>query len=113
MTKRKADNYIRACLKAWMFCETCIRAELRYRLSGDDLMKKCRECAHACFTVVCNLINKSAGVPEAALQCILYCRECVEECEKNPNAYDNILCAETCRHCAETMRTLIVPQQLN
>jgi len=113
LTRRKTDNYIRACLKAWMFCETCIRAELRYRISGEILMKKCRDCANACFTVVCKLMNQSVSVPEAALNCILYCNECIEECEKNPLAFDNILCAETCRHCAESMRSLIVPQHLN
>ena len=112
MTSQKTDNYIRACMKTWLLCESCILAEKTSADPREELIEKCRSCASSCFTVVCKLISSSDTTPEAVLLCMINCRECNDECQKFISN-DILFCGEICMFCAETLRSLLLPANLN
>ncbi len=113
MVIQQTDNYIKACMKTWMFCESCIHSETEKRIPKEALIQKCRSCANSCFAVVCGIINNSDIINDAALTCILNCRECQQECEKFDYNDDIQFCGEVCEFCAQTMRDLLVLVNLN
>jgi hypothetical protein len=118
MILEQTDNYIKACMKAWLMCESCIHSENNKVNPRQSLIDKCRTCANSCFTVVCRILNNSEIVQESALVCVLNCRECCDECDEYSHmAYSNLAdieyCSEVCRLCGDVLRSLIVPVHLN
>jgi len=113
MILEQTDNYVKACMKAWLMCESCIHAEINKTHPRQELIEKCRTCANSCFTVVCRILNNSEIVQESAFICVLNCRECCEECEKYNYVADIDYCGEVCRLCADILKSLIVPIHLN
>ena len=112
MTSQRTDKYIRACMKTWLLCESCILAETKNAKPNENLINKFRTCASSCFAVVCRLISDSEETAEAALQCLVNCRECNEECVKYLSN-DILFCGEICLCCAETMKHLLIPSNLS
>jgi hypothetical protein len=113
MILEQTDNYIKACMKAWLMCESCIQAEANKKNPRQTLIDKCRVCANSCFTVVCRILNNSEIVQESAFICVLNCRECSDECDKYSYISDVEYCSEVCRLCADVLKSLIVPFHLN
>jgi hypothetical protein len=109
MIVQQADSYIKACMQAWLFCESCIHAETSARHPKTELIRMCHQCAQACFAVVCRIISKEDTVYELAFNCILHCRECQEECEKHWQVDDIRYCGEVCSYCAEKMKDIVIP----
>ncbi len=52
MIVQQADSYIKACMQAWLFCESCIHAETSALHPKTELIRMCHQCAQACFAVV-------------------------------------------------------------
>ena len=109
MIVQKTDTYIKACMQAWLFCESCIHSEVSAPNPREDLVQQCHECAQACFAVVCRLISNEEAVHELAFNCILHCRQCVEKCEKYGQVEDIRYCGEVCNFCAEKMKDIAIP----
>jgi hypothetical protein len=107
MVLQQTDNYIKACIKTWMFCEACADSEKGNNHPKQFLIDKCRACAHSCFTVACQIMNNPDGVREPVLICLLNCRECFEECEKYNYNVAISHCGETCWFCAEMLKDLL------
>lgn len=106
MIARQTDMYIKACMQAWLFCESCIHNEVSTQQPRTELIRKCHECAQSCFAVVSRLISDHPEVSDLAFNCIIHCRLCQQECEKFTEAEDILQCAEMCRECAEKMRDI-------
>jgi len=113
MILQQTDSYIKACMKTWLLCESCIHAETMSDSPRESLINKCRNCANSCFTVVCRIINYSDAVQESAFNCLLNCRECYQECEANADSEDIVHCATVCRNCAELLKSLMIPFNQN
>lgn len=109
MIVEKTENYIKACMQAWLFCESCIHAEVSSDNPRTNLIKECHECAQACFAVVCRLISTQVGIHDLALNCIIHCRNCQEECEKYRQVDDIKYCGDVCDYCAEKLKDIAVP----
>jgi hypothetical protein len=109
MIVQQSDTYIKACMQAWLFCESCIHNEV----SKDDpcatLIQECHQCAQSCFAVVCQLISNVEAVYDVAFNCIIHCRQCQEACEKYGYIDDIKYCGEVCAYCADKMKDIIVP----
>jgi hypothetical protein len=113
MIIQQTDSYIKACMQAWLFCESCIHTEVASEHPRQELIKQCHECAQACFAVVCRLISNYYDVHELALNCVLHCRQCHAECSKHAYVEDIEYCGEVCRICAEKMKDIAIPFGLN
>jgi hypothetical protein len=113
MILHQTDNYIKACMKTWLLCESCIYSETNSNSPREELITRCRDCANACFTVVCRILNNSEIVQESAFICMLYCRECQAACDKYGHIEDIYYCGQICKLCADTLKNLIVPIHLN
>lgn len=113
MILQQTDNYIKACMKTWLMCESCIHSETISDHPRQALVVKCRYCANACFTVVCRIINNSEVLQESAFICLLNCLECQAECSKFSDVEDIRYCGEVCRLCADIIKPLILPMYLN
>lgn len=109
MIIEQSDSYIKACMQAWLFCESCIHSEMTADNPKSGLVKQCHECAQACFAVVCRLISNDYDVHDLALNCIIHCRQCQFECEKYGYVEDIKYCGDVCRNCAEKMKDIAVP----
>lgn len=109
MIAQQSDSYIKACMQAWLFCESCIHAEISAESPRTDLIRQCHECAQACFAVVCRLISNQFEVYDLAFNCIIHCRMCQEECEKYESVDDIRYCGDVCKHCAEKIKDIILP----
>jgi hypothetical protein len=108
MVIQETDQYIKACMKTWMFCESCIHSENDRPDPRKELIEKCRACANSCFAVVCRIINNSEELQESVLSCFLDCRECYTECDKYAYNEDIQYCGEICLFCADTVKDLLV-----
>ena len=108
MIVQQSDSYIKACMQAWLFCESCIHSEISVDNPRSDLIKEWHECAQSCFAVVCRLISNQEAIHELAFNCILHCRQCQKECERY-DTEDIRYCGEVCRFCAEKMKDIVVP----
>jgi hypothetical protein len=113
MILHRNDTYMKLCLQAWLFCESCIHAEITADNPRKDLVKECHACARACFTVVAMLAGNQIEVQEQAFNCILQCRRCQEECEKYAYVADIKYCGEICKKCADNIKELAIPLCLN
>jgi hypothetical protein len=113
MILQETDNYIKACMKTWMFCEACIHTEEDADKPRQLLIQKCRICASSCFSVVCRIINDSGLLQESVLNCLLNCHECFEECEKYDDIEDIQYCGEVCRSCEDSLKELLLQVNLN
>lgn len=113
MILQQTDIYIKACMKTWLLCESCIHAETLRFEPREILIDKCRACAHSCFTVVCRIINNTEAIEESVLVCLLNCRECWQECERLADNEDLLYCADICRFCADMVKPLLIPAHLN
>lgn len=109
MIAQQTDRYIKACMQAWLFCESCIYSEVAADIPRTDLIRQCHHCAQACFAVVCRLISDQETVHELAFDCILHCRQCQEECEKYNYNEDIRYCGEVCASCAENIKDIVLP----
>ena len=111
MIQQQTDIYIKACMKTWLICESCIHAEVTSTMPRVDLVRECRECAQSCFSVVCKLISQRDDLGDLILNCLLHCRQCYEECEKYAEEEDDIqYCGSVCIVCAETLKDIMVFQ---
>jgi len=113
MILQQTDNYIKACMKTWLLCESCILAEENSYYPREELISKCRACAHSCFAVVCRIISNNEVLQESAFICVLNCRECYDECEKYHYIDDIDYCGQVCLFCAGTLKELLLPENLN
>jgi hypothetical protein len=102
------DTYMKSCLQAWLFCESCIHAEITTDKPRKNLVKECHDCARACFSVVASLAGNRSEVSEQTLNCILQCRRAQEECEKYAYVADIKYCGEVCKNCADQIKELLV-----
>lgn len=109
MIAHQSDPYIRACMKTWLLCESCVYVDTLTKPEKNSLLAKCRNCANACFTLVCQLISKSELIADAALNCLLSCHECYEECKKYSAEEEIGYCGEICLLCASKIKGLFVP----
>jgi hypothetical protein len=112
MIVQQTDRYIKACMQAWLFCESCIHSEMTTPSPRQNLIKQCHDCAQACFAVVCRLVSNQTDVHQLAINCILQCRQCQQECEKYETD-DIMYCAEVCANCADKMKDIAIPFCLN
>jgi hypothetical protein len=109
----QADSYMKLCLQTWIFCESCIHAEVTASIPRKDLVKECHDCALACFAVVAKLASNQMEIQEQAFNCILHCRQCQKECEKYLQVEDIKYCGEVCKHCADQIKEIALPFYLN
>lgn len=109
MILQQSDRYIKACMQAWLFCESCIHNEITAEFPRTDLVKQCHHCAQACFAVVCRLISNQFEVHELAFNCIIHCRQCQQECEKYWYVEDINFCGDVCSQCAEEIKDIAIP----
>jgi hypothetical protein len=115
MILQQTDHYVKACMKTWLLCESCIHIEETTSYHPrQSLITRWRSCAHSCFAIVCSIISKeNEEMQEPALTCMLSCRECYQECQKY-NYIDEIeYCGEVCRYCADIIKDLLIPENLN
>jgi hypothetical protein len=111
MIQQQTDLYIKACMKTWLICESCIHVEVTGATQRNNLIRECRECAQSCFAVVCKLISQAEDLGDLVFNCILHCRQCYDECEKYEEIDDDIqYCGSVCSICAETLKDLAVFQ---
>lgn len=109
MVGHQTDNYIKACMKTWLLCESCIHAELNGQQEQRiNLLNEWKACAKACFEVVSRLVSNPDDMDNLPLNCLLHCRQCAEECEKYPDEIDIVACGEVCTDCAETIKQLTI-----
>jgi hypothetical protein len=113
MIIQKTDTYIKACMQAWLFCESCIHEQVTSNSPRPELIRQCHDCAQACFAVVSKLINNASDVQELAFNCVLHCRECQQECKKYSEVEEIYYCGEVCRYCADKVIDIAVPFYLN
>ena len=105
----RTDNYIKACMRTWLFCESCLHSETEAPNPREDLIRECKECAHSGVAVVSRLISTNAGIDRLAFSCMLHCRKCQEKCEEYGDVEDIQTCAEICGLCAEVVKDLAFP----
>lgn len=113
MIVQQTDSYIKACMQAWLFCESCIHTEVAADDPRQQLVRECYECSQACFSVVCKLIAHSLEAENAAMKCIIHCRSCQHICEQYSHIEHIGSCAEMCRRCAEKIKEIAMPWHLN
>ena len=113
MIIQKVDTYIKACMQAWLFCESCIHEQISTNSPRAELIRQCHDCAQSCFAVVSKLINDSPDVQELVFKCLLSCRVCQEECSKYGEVEEIYYCGEVCGYCADKIRDIAVPFYLN
>jgi hypothetical protein len=113
MVVQETDLYIKACMKTWMFCEACVYSEKETSHPKKALIDRCNTCSHSCFSVVSRIINDSDLLQDSALACLCDCRECYEECAKYGDDEDIQYCGEVCLFCADKLKELILPLNLN
>ena len=113
MILQETDNYIKACMKTWLLRESCIHTETMSESPREEIVKRCRTCANACFTVVCRIINHSEALQESVFICLLHCRECIDECKKHRDSEELKYCADICGLCADILKPLLLPDNLN
>jgi hypothetical protein len=106
MIGMQTDNYIRACMKTWLLCESCLHAEADSRSPRKMLMNIYKECAAACVALVSRLVSNNTGIDQLAFNCLIRCRECQEECIRQADSDDMIYCSDVCGYCAETVGVL-------
>ncbi len=100
-TVQTSDAYIKVCLRAWLFCESCIQAETLLEAPNQQLIEGCHRCAHSCLAVITGLINKKEMITDDVFRCLLYCRSCETICEGALRTEEVQNCAEACRNCAD------------
>ena len=108
MIQQKTDNYIKSCLKAWLFCESCSAAEMNSTTPHYDLIIECNVCAEACFTVVTQLLSKADDMGDLPFNCMVHCWQCIEECQKYPENETIKACTDSCTACAIIIKELAV-----
>lgn len=108
MTQQKTDNYIKACLKAWLFCESCSAVEMNKPTSRYDLIIECNACAEACFDVVTRLLSKPDDLGDLPFNCMIHCWQCIEECQKYSENETIKACIDSCTACAESIKEIAV-----
>lgn len=109
MIVQKTDRYIKACMQAWLFCESCIHSEISSPEPRTDLVKECHECAQACFAVVCKLVSNHQDVHDLAFDCIFHCRACEQICQQFWYVDDIKFCGDVCGECAERVKDILFP----
>lgn len=108
MIQQQTDAYIKVCMKSWLLCESCVHAEMNSKNPRYDLINECMACAKACFAVVSRLVSNADDMQDLPFNCLLHCRQCVNECQKYYYDNDIRLCGEVCSICAETVKELAV-----
>jgi len=108
MIRQQTDIYIKACMKTWLICESCVHMESSSLTPREDVLRECRDCAQSCFALVCKLISKSDDIGENVLTSLLHCRQCMAECEKYSDVEDLEYCHNVCAVCADTLKDLAV-----
>jgi hypothetical protein len=106
MIQSSTDSYIKICMKTWLLCESCIHAESNMPDPRYELISECSECAKSCFAVVSRLVSQADELGDLAINCVLHCRQCANECQKYDNETDLLICADVCSICAELIKKL-------
>ena len=112
MIQQQTNNYIKTCLKGWLFCESCANAEMNSEDPNYDLIAECNACAQACFDVAAKLLNNDHDINDLPFNCMVHCRQCIEECEKYPPTTAITACIQACRACVRVVKQ-IAPFTLN
>lgn len=113
MTTFMIDNYVKTCMKAWMYCEVCLHAEKENNNPKWTLINECLDCAQSCSTLVSQLISQPHDIYEYASSCLFHCRQCLAECEKYSGGEEVRNCAEACYCCSEFLKNLVFSFHLN
>ena len=112
MIQQQTDNNIKAFLKGWLLCESCSNAELNSDNPNYDLILQCNACAQACFDVAAKLLCNDGDFGDLPFNCMVHCRQCIEECEKYESKSSINACIQACRACIRTVKE-ISPFTLN
>jgi len=108
MIRQQTDIYIKACMKTWLICESCVHMETTSDEPRVDLLRECRETAQSCFSLVSKLISNNQNVGDHVLSCLIHCRQCIAECEKYAHVEDIEYCGNVCAVCADALKDLAV-----
>ncbi len=108
MIQQQTDSYIKACMKGWLLCESCVHSELNSFSPREDLIDACTLCAKACFAVVTRLVSNPEDLEHLPFNCLLDCLQCAHECKKYAGDADLKECADVCLLCAYKMKDLTV-----
>lgn len=103
MDMNKTSPYIKACIAAWLQCETLSEQLVQHGVSFSARTQQVlEECAQMCLYTGHALKNNLPNRHELALLCVGLCEECAEICERyKSNLFDG--CARACRQCSATI----------
>ena len=112
MIQQQTNIYIKTCLKGWLFCESCSNAEMNNDEPNYDLIFECNACAQACFDVAAKLLSDDDDIGDLPFNCMVHCRQCIEECEKYSRTGTIAACIQACKACVRVVKEL-APFTLN
>jgi len=103
---QQADTYIKSCLKGWLLCASCSNAEMNKDNPNYDLVLQCNACAQACFDVAAKLLANDGDIGDIPFNCIVHCRQCIEECQKYPETAAISACIRACVSCIRDVKQI-------
>ena len=112
MIQEQTDKYIKTCLKGWLLCESCSNAEMNSTNPNYDLVLESNACAQACFDVAAKLLSNDGDMGDLPFNCLVHCRQCVEECGKYEPTNTILACIQAYKACIRIVKE-IAPFTLN
>ena len=108
MIQQQINNYIKTFLKGWLLCESCSNAEMNNSDPNYELIVECNACSQVCFDIASRLLLNDDNIGDLPFNCMVHCRQCIDECEKYDN-YGNATikaCVVACKNCARVVKEL-------
>jgi hypothetical protein len=100
MEMHGTSPYIKACIAAWLQCETLLESLTNQGISFSARTQQVlEECAQMCLATGHAVKNNLPRRYELALLCVGLCEECAEICERYKNKLFDA-CAQACRQCS-------------